>query len=103
MLPPKMKAMVNSGAVSMARVDETVARVLGALKTAGLLDKAVQAEFPAYTQKDLHSKWYGPLAQRDVRSAHSRRVAQEVARSSMVLLQNRGSLLPLARTAKLET
>lgn len=102
MLPDKMKQLVKEGKVSQARVDETVSRVLGALKTAGLLDPEVQAEFPAYAQQDLHSKWFGPLSQKDVRTQHSRAVAQELATKAMVLLQNSGSILPLKATEKLE-
>jgi beta-glucosidase len=103
MLPDRMRAMLNSGAVTMARIDETVSRVLGALKTAGLLRASVQAEFPVYTHSDLHSKWFGPLMQRDVRTKHSRQVAHNVARSAIVLLQNTRDLLPLQTTDRIET
>jgi len=103
MLPDRMKAMLDSGKVTEARIDETVSRVLGALKTAGLLDRKEQREFPAYVAQDYHSKWYGPLAQKDVRTQHSRQVAQEVATKAMVLVQNRGSLLPVVKSAKIQT
>jgi len=102
MLQDAMKGLVNSGKVSKERVDETVGRILRALNTAGLLDPDVQAEFPTYAEKDLHSKWYGPLAQKDVRTSESRLVAQEVATKAMVLLQNSGGLLPLAASARVE-
>jgi beta-glucosidase len=102
MLADKMHDLVSQGKVSEGRVNETVSRVLGALKTAGLLDPAVQAEFPTYTHMDLHSKFNGPLMKKDARTQHSRAVAHKVARKAMVLLQNVGSLLPLKTTEKLE-
>lgn len=103
MLPDRMKFMLDSGKITEDRIDETVSRVLGALKTAGLLDSKVQEEFPPYVHKDYHSKWYGPLAQKDVRTQHSRQVAHEVATKAMVLVQNRDSLLPVSKTAKIQT
>lgn len=102
MLKDRMRALVDQGKVTQERVDETVSRVLKGLHTAGLLDPKVQAEFPAYTQQDLHSKWFGPLMQKDARTQNSRRVAREVATKAMVLLQNTGSLLPLAPGSAVE-
>merc|ERR1712070_999459 len=102
MLSDKMKKLVQDGKVTEDRVDETVSRVLGSLKTAGLLDPAVQATFPAYEYKDLHTKFDGPLMNKDVRTQHSRAVAHEVAQKAMVLLQNTDDLLPLKIDDKLE-
>jgi len=94
MLPEAMKELVDSGKVSEERVDETVGRILRALNTAGLLDPEIQAEFPTYTEKDLHSKWYGPLAQKDVRTSESRLVAQEVARRRWCCCRTRAGSCP---------
>jgi len=102
MLADKMSQLVQEGKVTEDRVDETVSRVLGSLKTAGLLDPAVQATFPAFEHDDLHTKFDGPLMKKDVRTQHSRAVAHEVAQKAMVLLQNTGDLLPLKTTDKLE-
>jgi len=102
MLADKMSQLVQEGKVTEDRVDETVSRVLGSLKTAGLLDPAVQATFPAYEYDDLHTKSKGPLMKKDARTQHSRAVAHEVAQKAMVLLQNTGDLLPLKTTDKLE-
>jgi beta-glucosidase len=102
MLKDRMRDLVRQGRVSKRRVNETVSRVLGALKSAGLLDPVAQAEFPTYTYKDLHTKLDGPLMRKDVRTQHSRAVAHEVAAKAMVLLQNTGALLPLKTTEKLE-
>ena len=102
MLADKMRDLVDQGRVSMQRVNETVSRVLSALKTAGLLDPAVQSGFPSYTYEDLHTKFDGPLMKKDVRTQESRSVAQEVATKAMVLLQNKASFLPLRTDAKLE-
>lgn len=102
MLPDKMADLVNQGQVSEGRVNETVTRVLGALKTVGLLDPSVQAEFPTYVYDDLHTKFNGPLMKKDVRTTESRAVAHEVARKAMVLLKNENSLLPVKVTERFE-
>jgi beta-glucosidase len=80
-----LKAEVQAGRVSQARIDDAVGRILRQKFRLGLFDK--------------------PYADRthlaDVGSAAHRAVAREAAAKSQVLLKNTGNLLPLRRDAKL--
>jgi beta-glucosidase len=77
-----LPALVASGAVPVARVDEAVRRVLALKQALGLFDDP-------YRSLDLQ-------VERSVtRSPAIRRLAREVATRSVVLLRNEGKLLPL--------
>jgi beta-glucosidase len=77
-----LKAAVQSGAVSPARLDDMVARYLTGLIETGAYDAPVPAK---------------PAA---IPYARNALVAQRTAEAGIVLLKNDGKLLPLARTAK---
>ena len=70
-----LKAAVQKGEVSEARIDDMVRRILRSLAAAGALDRAETVK-PVDTAAGLA-------------------VAQRVAESGIVLLQNRNALLPL--------
>ena len=73
--PPAMKAALQSGAISQARLDNMVKRILWALFAKGAVDNPVKA---------------GPIDY----AAHAL-VSQKAAEESLVLLKNDGDLLPL--------
>ena len=73
--PPAMKAALQSGAISQARLDNMVERILWALFAKGPVDNPVKA---------------GPIDY----AAHAL-VSQKAAEESLVLLKNDGDLLPL--------
>lgn len=73
--PPAMKAALQSGAISQARLDNMVERILWALFAKGAVDNPVKA---------------GPIDY----AAHAL-VSQKAAEESLVLLKNDGDLLPL--------
>ena len=74
--PPAMKAALQSGAISHARLDDMVGRILWALFAKGAVDNPVK------------------LAPIDY--AASAKVSQKAAEESLVLLKNDGALLPLS-------
>ncbi|WP_294334279.1 glycoside hydrolase family 3 protein [uncultured Sphingomonas sp.] len=80
--PDKIEAAIKAGAISEARLDEMVRRILTGVIASGLYDHPTPA-----------------TAQPIDYAAHAL-VAQHVAEAGMVLLRNQGDLLPLARTAK---
>ncbi len=77
-----LEAAVKSGAVSTARLDDMVTRILTGMIENGLLD----APMPA-TAQPIDYDAHADVAQRD-------------AEAGIVLLKNEGDVLPLARSAK---
>jgi beta-glucosidase len=75
---------VAKGDVTQARVDDAVTRVLGVKCEAGLFEKGA-------TDRKLTAL---------VGSAEHHALARRAARASLVLLQNEGQLLPLAKTSR---
>ena len=73
--PPAMKAALQSGEISQARLDDMVERILWALIAKGAVDNPVKAAPIDY--------------------AANARVSQQAAEESLVLLKNDGNLLPL--------
>jgi beta-glucosidase len=85
-------ADVTNGDIPMARVDDAVTRILRVKMRAGLLGPKTTKGSPATR----------PLAgmQSVLGSAGHRAIAREAVRKSLVLLKNKGGVLPLAKTAK---
>jgi beta-glucosidase len=73
--PPAMKAALASGAISQARLDDMVTRILWALFAKGAVDD--------------------PIKVRPIDYAAHAVVSQKAAEESLVLLKNDGNLLPL--------
>ncbi len=83
-----LPALVASGAVSVARVDEAVHRVLALKQALGLFDDPYRSLDPG-------------AERRETRGPAIRRLAREAATRSIVLLKNDGDLLPLAPTGRI--
>lgn len=81
---PTLKQLVKEKAVSMARIDDAVRRILKAKVMMGLFEKK-------FTDRAL-------LA--EVGSAPHREVGRNAVRQSLVLLKNDNAVLPLSRNAK---
>ncbi len=79
-------AQVNNGEISLTRIDDAVSRVLRVKIRAGLFDK------PSPENRTLSGK-----TELIGSSAH-RKVARQAVRESLVLLKNKGNLLPLKPT-----
>lgn len=79
-----LPAMVESGALPMAVVDEAVRRVLRVKRRAGLFEDPYRYSDPEVEAATL------------LAPAH-REAAREVARQSIVLLKNEGGVLPLSK------
>ena len=79
-----LKALLLSGNLTQARLDDAATRVLTPLFRVGLMD---------------HPNTRGNLSA-NVTTALSAEVARQVAEESAVLLQNKGNLLPLKRGMK---
>jgi len=73
---------VKDGSVPMARLDDMVRRILFGVIDSGLMDKPV------------------PDSAQPIDYAAHAKVAQRAAEEGIVLLKNKGDLLPLAKTAK---
>ncbi|WP_448663268.1 glycoside hydrolase family 3 N-terminal domain-containing protein [Sphingomonas sp. CJ20] len=82
-----LPALVASGAVPMARLDQAVRRVLAVKARLGLFDDPFRRADPRREKAVVLSKPH-------------RSFAREVARRSMVLLKNDGDLLPLRKDAR---
>ena len=80
-------AQVNSGVISMTRLDEAVSRILRVKIRAGLLSN------PAPSQRN-HAGNDALLASDDIKT-----VARQAVRESLVMLKNKNNILPLARTS----
>ncbi|MEJ6473201.1 exo 1,3/1,4-beta-D-glucan glucohydrolase [Pseudoalteromonas piscicida] len=76
-------AQVKSGEIAHSRIDDAVSRILRVKLRAGLFDKPSPAKRPLAGNSDL----IGAQAHRDV--------ARQAVRESLVLLKNKGQLLPL--------
>ena len=79
---------VNSGIISMARIDDAVTRILRVKVRAGLFEKPS----PANRQLSGKTELIGQQSHRDV--------ARQAVRESLVLLKNNEQLLPLKPQAK---
>ncbi|WP_203291241.1 glycoside hydrolase family 3 protein [Maricaulis parjimensis] len=79
---------VQTGEVSMERLDEAVSRILRVKIRMGLLDEVRPSERPLTGQFDL------------LGSPEHRAVARQAVRESLVLLQNRNAVLPIASSAR---
>lgn len=82
-----LPALVESGAVPIARVDESVRRVLRVKAALGLFDDPFRRIVPS-------------RAQAAQRRPETLALAREAARKSVVLLKNEGDLLPLKRNGQ---
>src|SRR5439155_1483465 len=76
--------LVNEGSVPIGRIDEAIARVLIMKGRLGLFEDPMR----------------GVQAKTAVGSAESRRLSLQAARESIVLLKNRGGVLPLSPEAR---
>lgn len=84
---PSLLASVAAGNVTMAKIDESVARILAPMYRFKVFDNAAQ--------------WADPtLEYKDVRSAAHTEVARRIASNATVLLTNKNKALPLSRGAK---
>lgn len=79
---------VQSGEISMARLDEAVSRVLRVKLRAGLFDAKLPSKRPYAGKFELLS------------SKEHKAVAREAVRKSLVLLKNNNQLLPLSANSK---
>jgi beta-glucosidase len=79
--------LVQSGAVPMAVVDESVRRVLHVKKALGLFDNPYRSLNPARLK--------------EIGTPEHRALARDAARRSVVLLRNAGGVLPLKRDARI--
>jgi beta-glucosidase len=77
-------AQVRSGAITTARLDEAVRRILRVKVRAGLFEKGRPSSRPLAGRFEL------------LGSADHRAVAREAVRKSLVLLKNNGGVLPLS-------
>ncbi len=77
-------AQVNSGEIPMARLNDAVSRVLKVKLRAGLFEKGRPSERGIAGQEGVIGR------------AEHREVARQAVRESLVLLKNRGGLVPLA-------
>ena len=82
----QLPALVASGKLSMAVVDEAVRRVLKTKKALGLFENP-------YRSLDAQRE------ARDIGTPAHRALARDAARRSMVLLRNQNDVLPLAKSA----
>ena len=87
-----LPALVREGRVPMARIDEAAARVLRVKFRLGRFEAADKA------RRIDPKAAVGALATPETRAA-----ARDVARKSIVLLENRGAILPLERLYPLPT
>jgi len=95
MVPDEWRAMVRhtlaevrSGVIPIARLDEAVRRVLRVKMRAGLFRSGRPSSRPLTGRTDL------------LGSSEHRALAREAVRRSLVLLKNRGHLIPLRRDMK---
>lgn len=82
-----LPSLVKSGEVPMARLDESVRRVLRLKAALGLFDNPYRSLDPAREAADIGKPEH-------------RALARDAARRSIVLLRNARDVLPLERTAK---
>ena len=82
-----LAAEVKAGRVPMSVIDESVRRVLEAKQRLGLFDDPFRFSDPQRERDRIHT-------------AEHRAAARAMARESMVLLGNRGNVLPLSRDVR---
>jgi beta-glucosidase len=82
----KLKELVDEGKVPVSRIDDAVTRILRVKFAMGLMDP----NRSPLADRKLH-KTFG--------SAEHRAVAREAVRKSMVLLKNKGKVLPISKKA----
>jgi beta-glucosidase len=80
---PALKAAVQSGAVSMATLNQMVRRILTSMFAIGLFDHPVSGGDSSVVSTAAH-----------------RRLARQITEQGSVLLKNAGNVLPLTRSAK---
>ncbi len=85
----KTLAQVNSGVLSMARLDDAVSRILLVKKRLGLFDGKAPSERALGGKESL------------IGNDSHREVAREAVRKSLVLLKNNQSVLPIAADARI--
>lgn len=76
-------AQVNNGEISLTRIDDAVSRILRVKIRAGLFNKPSPENRPLSGKTDL------------IGSPAHRKIARQAVRESLVLLKNKGNLLPL--------
>ena len=76
-------AQVNNGEISLTRIDDAVSRILRVKIRAGLFNKPSPENRPLSGKTDL------------IGSPAHREIARQAVRESLVLLKNKGNLLPL--------
>ena len=81
-----LKALVDDGTVPMSRIDDAVTRILRVKFAMGMMDPAR----PQLADRSL---------QKSFGSGEHRQVARQAVRESLVLLKNRGGVLPLKKDA----
>lgn len=84
-----LKSQVETGGVSMTRIDDAVSRILRVKFRSGLFDKPSPKQRPAAGKAAI------------VGSAEHRAIAREAVRKSLVLLKNDKKILPLSRSVRL--
>jgi beta-glucosidase len=82
-------AQVKSGAISQARLDDAVRRILRVKMRAGLFAKGAPSSYELAGKNEL------------LGSAEHRAVARQAVRESLVLLKNKNQLLPLKAGSKI--
>lgn len=81
-------AQVKSGEIPRSRLDDAVTRILRVKLRAGLFDRPSPANRPLSGKTEL------------IGAAKHREVARQAVRQSLVMLKNKGQLLPLSPRAK---
>ena len=76
-------AQVNNGEISLSRIDDAVSRILRVKIRAGLFEKPSPENRPLSGKTEL------------IGSAEHRKIARQAVRESLVLLKNKGNILPL--------
>jgi len=79
-------AQVNSGEISQSRIDDAVRRILRVKLRAGIFDKPSPAERPLSGKLDI------------IGSQEHREIARQAVRESLVLIKNKGNILPINPT-----
>lgn len=80
-----LESLVNSGGVSISRIDDAVKRILRVKFQLGLFENP-------YTDRSISGT---------IGSAARRSVARDCVRQSLVLLKNKNSILPLSKSGKI--
>lgn len=89
-----VEALVKSGELPESRLDESVLRILSLKKDLGLFKKQQQNDQPV-KQAQSSSQSQQPPPVTEVGSAEDQAIALQLARESVILLENRNATLPL--------